>query len=376
MKVDRIHIRNFKRFQDLDASFRNDAVDAPVGRRLVLGDNGSGKTTFLQAVALPLALATKQIRDLEDFDWSGFVAGRHFRWGPPQIEVDVLFTPEELTATQEAALRWDESRSAVDRLERPLILPGNSPRVRLHLDGASCRANTPEEYFQFSGRYYARQLLKRDASVRSLFRSLPGAFWFDQYRNLSAGYLRSPQHLQGGNGSSDVDAGMSQSRVAQVVGVEQLRKHLTGWWIAQQYRPADDPNNWLTRLESLYQQAFPGRSFAGLEPMPGAAAPSSDDYYFLLTDGNRTYDLAEMSAGEQAIFPILFEFTRLSIANSVVLIDEVDLNLHPPAAQRLIRLLPRLGGDCQFVLTTHSDAVSEVIGPHDTYRLPGGALCL
>jgi len=50
-----------------------------------------------------------------------------------------------------------------------------------------------------------------------------------------------------------------------------------------------------------------------------------------------------MSAGEQAIFPILFEFVRQQIHRSVVLIDEVDLNLHPPLAQMLLGLLPRLG---------------------------------
>lgn len=61
---------------------------------------------------------------------------------------------------------------------------------------------------------------------------------------------------------------------------------------------------------------------------------------------------------------------------SVVLIDEIDLNLHPPAAQLLIRQLPKLCSTCQFIVTTHSDAVSDVIGEDDTYRLAGGSLCL
>ncbi|KYC39333.1 hypothetical protein WA1_31865 [Scytonema hofmannii PCC 7110] len=67
---------------------------------------------------------------------------------------------------------------------------------------------------------------------------------------------------------------------------------------------------------------------------------------------------------------------RQQIANSVVLIDEIDLNLHPPAAQSLVRQLPKLSQNCQFIFTTHSDAVSDVIGEDDTYRFLGGSLCL
>lgn len=74
--------------------------------------------------------------------------------------------------------------------------------------------------------------------------------------------------------------------------------------------------------------------------MPGIDSPTPD-YYFLINDSHRTYDIVEMSAGEQSVFPILYEFVRQQIANSVVLIDEIDLNLHPPAAQSLVRQLPK-----------------------------------
>jgi predicted ATP-binding protein involved in virulence len=73
---------------------------------------------------------------------------------------------------------------------------------------------------------------------------------------------------------------------------------------------------------------------------------------------------------------VLYEFVRQQIAYSVVLIDEVDLNLHPPAAQLLVSQLPKIGPTCQFILTTHSEAVSNLIGEDETFRLPGGTLCL
>lgn len=129
-------------------------------------------------------------------------------------------------------------------------------------------------------------------------------------------------------------------------------------------------------LENLYKRVFTGRSFAGVEPLPGIDSPTDADFYFLLNDGHRTYDIVEMSAGEQAVFPVLYEFVRLQIAYSVVLIDEVDLNLHPPAAQTLVSQLTQIGPTCQFIFTTHAGAVSNIIGEDETWRLPGGRLCL
>ena len=134
--------------------------------------------------------------------------------------------------------------------------------------------------------------------------------------------------------------------------------------------------NFLLELENNFKRIFPGRSFTDPEPMYGGGVPSPSDYYFMLNDGNRTYDLEEMSSGEQSVFPMLYEFVRQRIRHSVVLIDEIDLNLHPPLAQSLLASLPRLGPQSQFIYTTHSRVVSELVSPHEIYRLQGDWPCL
>jgi ABC-type lipoprotein export system ATPase subunit len=377
MKVESLSVSNFRCFSEHRTfSFRNATLDEASDRFLILGDNGAGKTTLLQAVALPLALATRQIHSIDQFNWIGFLPERHMRWGPPRIELEVSFTDAELDCVREVAHLWDETRPEHLRVERPLQPPGASKVVRLVLQGLSCRAESSEQYFQFWGRYYATQLLKRDASARQYFSHLPGVFWFDQYRNLSnAPPPNGRQHHESTGGDDEMDTGAS-GRVTYAAGIAQLRHYLTGWRLAQQSSMPGRRIDWLLEIENLYKAAFPGRSFAGVEPMPGSASPSIDEYFFLLNDGHRTYDIAEMSGGEQTLFPILFEFVRMRIAHSVVLIDEIDLNLHRPAAQRLMRLLPRLGEGCQFLITTHSEAVSDIVGLDDTLRLPGGSLCL
>jgi len=83
MKVKSILIKNFKWFDHLEISFEDQTLKSISNRFLVLGDNGTGKTTLLQAIALPLALATRQITRITDFDWVGFLPGRYQRWGSP-----------------------------------------------------------------------------------------------------------------------------------------------------------------------------------------------------------------------------------------------------------------------------------------------------
>ncbi len=368
MKVKSVTIKNFKRFENLHIDFIHQSLEQISNRFLVLGDNGAGKTTVLQAIALPLALATHQARSIFEFDWIGFLPGRYRKWGLPQIELEVLFTDEENALTRELALEWQKIQPANSGLS--FTPPAANNTVTLRLDGEQFdTAGDYSERFQFLGRFYAAQLRNRGVNVIRHFPNLPGAFWFPQTRTLGDSGVASKQTaFDSENGS------IHSGQMSFDMGVGKLREYLNGWMLERETK--NYQVDYIKELENLFQRIFPERSFAGVEMMPGVDAPLSKDYYFLLNDGKRTYDLAEMSAGEQSIFPILYEFVRRRIAHSVVLIDEVDLNLHPTAARDVVVSLPKIAPTCQFILTTHSETVTSVIGNDEIYRLPGGKLCL
>jgi hypothetical protein len=216
-------------------------------------------------------------------------------------------------------------------------------------------------------------LLSARPELRGHFASLGDVFWFDQYRNLGSLAVADEGRSAAGRPGA-TGGGESTLREGWHAGVEQLRDHLVRWW-SYHLRPRQF-RDFIALLEASFQSVFPGTRFVGTVPRLGATDPRENDFYFLMARGDREYDLAEMSSGEQAVFPLVYEFVQLDIRRSIVLIDELELHLHPPEQQRLLAALPRIGPDCQFLITTHSEYLSSAIPNEQEVRLDGGARCL
>lgn len=371
MRLRRCTIERFKKFDPpgIEVIFSNKATEEVADRFLILGDNASGKTTILQAIALTLSLAQRKARDVQGFGWTGFAADRLSVHGEPMVELEVEFTDDEIAATREAASQW---RKSVGK-RATFVEPGDSKVVRLRLEGSVVRtAGQENELFQFQGRSYVAAIARFYAPARALFHRLPGVFWYDQFRNIALSGAREEPVPDGASGEGTQAPGAD---IPFGASVQQLDGLLKSWYRVRQDKGPHPVRDFLGDLEKLYQGMFPGRTFAGIESVYGSGPTPTGDR-FVLGDGKHTYALGEMSSGEQTVFPLLFDFVRQQIHRSVVLIDEIDLNLHPPLAQALFGLLPRLGEGNQFLVTTHSRAVSNLVSPHTIYRLPEGRPCL
>ena len=122
------------------------------------------------------------------------------------------------------------------------------------------------------------------------------------------------------------------------------------------------------KISELYSKVFTDRKFVGATPRFDIYEKSTAPDFFL-NDGKNDYELSEMSAGERAIFPILMDFARYNINNSIVIIDEIELHLHAPLQQAFIRALPKLGHNNQFILTSHSDYVTTMFEENQIIKL-------
>lgn len=75
MKLKNVAIRNFKGIETVEFSMVA-ASSALRSLTALIGDNGSGKTSILQAIALTLSLATRRTHDMTSFNWHGFLPER------------------------------------------------------------------------------------------------------------------------------------------------------------------------------------------------------------------------------------------------------------------------------------------------------------
>lgn len=95
---------------------------------------------------------------------------------------------------------------------------------------------------------------------------------------------------------------------------------------------------------------------------------------FCATKHEEEIRIDQLSDGEKCLIAMIGDLARrLAIANpqlekplegsGIVLIDEVDLHLHPAWQRLVIRQLPKVFPNCQFILSTHSPQIlGEVEG--------------
>lgn len=97
------------------------------------------------------------------------------------------------------------------------------------------------------------------------------------------------------------------------------------------------------------------------------------------------FSVAQLSDGERSVLALVGDMARrLSTLNptlenpnhgeGVVLIDEVDLHLHPKWQRRVVGNLERTFPHCQFIITTHSPQVVGELAPESVMLLRDGKL--
>ena len=343
LKIKSISMKHFKRFYDTQLSFVDPKTGSVKDMVVLLGGNGTGKSTILQAIAASLGVATGRLKRPHDLVWPGFdFALTDNAWGfPTEVGLEVAFSDVEINATCEYFSR------VPDFSENPEAVPPSmeSP-VHLILESNKVSAPSRAQYFQFRGREYARKLVRQAPQGFDLFKKVGSVFWYHEFRSSTSLSIEESGHE---------------------IGFEEdlLRRRMADWMFFHQrvaagrYRLRPGQRDLYADLENAYKTIFPGRFFDGSVPRIGDAI--MDEPWFFLNDGENQYELGEMSSGERAIFPLIVDFATLNIHNSVILIDEIESHLQPDLISALLTALPTLGIDNQFILTTHWPGIADIL---------------
>src|SRR5262249_1605382 len=102
---------------------------------------------------------------------------------------------------------------------------------------------------------------------------------------------------------------------------------------------------------------------------------------FIVEKNGMPLALDQLSDGERGLLAVIFDITRrLAIANpelddpiaegkAIVLIDEIELHLHPTWQRQVLRRLRNTFKSCQFIVTTHSPQVIGQVWPRCLHLL-------
>lgn len=349
MKIKSLSLRNYKRFVTTKELNFCDENGQPNDMILIVGNNGSGKTSVLQAIAALVGSATKPHFSPADLDWLGYdyayiQSGRM----PIEMKASIAFSENERQATNEYARRLASFSS------RSISTPSNLSVIEIHLDYAhrKVKSRTLANFNQLSGYQYALQLKPFVPNFSQLFERVGSIYWYNEQRT-STSVLPFPieKEVENSNGNGKIKFENKDLR-------ELLSRLYRFHERLQQgtYQLREGQMDYYARLSDTFTRIFRRRSFVGPTPKMDIAQIFEEEDFWL-SDGQTNYEINGMSAGERAIFPILLDFASWNINNSIILIDEIELHLHPPLQQEFLRALPHLGNNNQFIITSHSDDI-------------------
>lgn len=144
-----------------------------------------------------------------------------------------------------------------------------------------------------------------------------------------------------------------------------LLRDLSRYLVALHFGSQSDP-----RLESVWQRLNDSLRELGQGIEGIAMEPDRLGYTPMVVRNGMPLELRELSDGYQAILVILFDLILRYVflfsflddpleGTALVVIDEVDLHLHPRWQRMAVRPLVRMFPRTQFLLTTHSPAVVQ-----------------
>ncbi|UPY35033.1 AAA family ATPase [Sediminicoccus sp. KRV36] len=330
MKITRLSVAGLRAFDQAQLEFDPTLT-------LLVGVNGVGKTTILEALRVGLSRILPQFtasRSRPDT-----FARDDVRIGDPALTVDLNFVVNGSTH------QW------LLHKQRDQHVPGEEGVVRKQTVG------TPD-----------REILKPDfgkhAERLKSARVQPIAVYFATRRSMISDEQVKFGRSRGGQATAFADALASRPlRLA----------YLAEWMLAQERLSAE-----LRRADD-HLNAFRAAAQRFLPDCEDLRAEKADEHHRLLvTKRGVPLDVRQLSDGERSMLALVLDLAqRLSQANpglrdpvqegaAVVLIDELDMHMHPLWQRQVLPLLTSTFPNCQFIATTHSP---QIIGEAQPERL-------
>jgi hypothetical protein len=367
MKLRRIKIENFRQIASWEHSFL-DSIGRVRDVTLLVGPNGSGKTSILDAIACAFSTLTRinAVRPglrqtLQRIVRHGAIRAR--------VELEVEFTADERAVAVEVARLAGTSD------------PGDEHAIREKsiavatwtfggVDSRETSKGLASATFEGDDAYEARWDIARLLATRRLtdpgwLDRAGGVFTFDQQRSLLGRKIpraiwellansEAQPNFPFPDGPNGEERHSTDPRtVLLAMALEATLPPATGV-----NRPSD-----FGRVKEAYAKV------CHPHVIKGAVRGEFERFDIEFNNGHTPYRYDDLSSGEQMVLLVLLRMVSERIHHSIVLFDEIELHQHPIWQRRLLDVIERVGIGNQIIATTHSNYLRDVIPPQAVIEL-------
>lgn len=348
MKILRATIENFRQIEHTDLDF-TDSLGRPRSRLLLVGPNGCGKTTVLDALAAALGPTSELPATRHDLTLAPALVRRGAL--KARVSCDVRFTPDERAAVREV-FALAERTERVPNVE-DVTLTWTYPDERSRWGYTACKPRNA--WTLFKGRVTLARLLRVGRGDAEAFKRIGGVFTVSQQRSaLTRSIPRDMWEIISGAAAPAGQEQMVTSDLRAVLLELAVKAQVAG--------PAGREDDFHRLTREFERLCAPRR-------LLGVVRDERDRFDLRFTDGRYEYGFDGLSGGEAMVLLLLTRLVADRMHRSVLFADEVELHQHPLWQRRLWDLLGRMGEGNQIIATTHSPYLRDVVPDDDVIRL-------
>ena len=353
MQIKMLRLRNLGPFRDLEVGLAP-AAELKSNVTVFVGDNGAGKTILLKSLAASLSWFVARLRSgkgsgnpiLEDEILSGESSGA--------VEIKVSDSHGNGPGSGDASFHcWMLAKTR----------SGKKAEFRSRIEGASALAEIHREALSRSDEcslpliaFYPAERVVLDVPFRlrgkHTFSQLDG---YDQSLNSGVDFRRFFEWFRNREDAEN-ESGISREALAKA---SELVGEGSDVWRELERLHASSRDRQLTAVRAAINCFMPGFSNLRVRRSPLRMSVDKD---------GETFNVLQLSQGERSLMALVGDIARrLAMMNpglqnplhgdGIVLIDEVDLHLHPTWQRGVIGRLTETFPNCQFALSTHSPLI-------------------